>query len=312
MFDGGLPVDAAPPPDTGPPDAGADGGPVSDAEVDAGSGDAGTTPECGTQRPDLTGTGGSEGLAIGRDGTIYYSVRSGVARIRPGVAAEPSWATIQTGATIWGMVLSADNARLYVGSPTTRDIHAIDTTTGVVTPLTENVGAPNGLTLGPDGAVYASDFGGNRVIRVATDTGAVSVVTTSAIASANGVAFNDSGELLVGSYADGYIAALTLDADHRETSRRMVASDLGAVDGLAVATDGTLLATDQSAGPSRPRLIAVDGAGIATLLRAGLTSPANVEFGTGPLNCTDIYVATGAGVVRYEAGTWRQRAVPWH
>ncbi|MCC6878130.1 MAG: hypothetical protein IT378_27705 [Sandaracinaceae bacterium] len=236
-------------------------------------------------------------------------MRGGVARIRPGVAAEPSWATIQAGATIWGMVLSADNGTLYVGSQTTGDVHAIDTTTAAVRTLAPDLGAPNGLTLGPDGALYVSDFGGGRVLRVTTDTGDVSAVTTSSIPGANGVAFNDAGELFVASFGGGFVAVLTLSADHREVGRRMIGSGLGSLDGLAVASDGTLLATAQ--GTAR-RLMAIDATGNATTLLGGLSAPANVELGRGALRCTDIYIATGGGVVRYETGSYTQRAVPWH
>ena len=71
---------------------------------------------------------------------------------------------------------------------------------------------------------------------------------------------------------------------------------------------GRIYVTSQSAG-ALLRFDA-DGSNRTTLLM-GLSSPANIEFGVGPLNCNDVYVATGRGVVRHEGDT-PGAMVPWH
>src|SRR5262245_29634934 len=71
VLDSGLPVDAS------------------------GGSDSGTAMvACGTERPNIAGINGSEGLVIGADGAIYFSQARAVGRLRPGAASQPEkgWA----------------------------------------------------------------------------------------------------------------------------------------------------------------------------------------------------------------------------
>lgn len=271
--------------------------------------DAGMTTSCGGARPDVSGITGTEGLVIARDGTLYYSQGGAVGRVTPDGTQDDTFVVLPRGSsTVWGLVLDAANAHLYVGSPGNATIYDIDLTAPMPAPvaLVTSAGQPNGLTLGPDGALYYSDFGGGRVMRVELPAGGTPTMVAS-VPSANGVAFDDLGRLLVCNYSAGSLLRLTL-AGGVESARETVASRLGSPDGVALDADGTIYVTDNGGG----RLLQLAPDGTATPLMSGIRSAASLEFGTGPLDCEDVYVASGRAMVRYEMGAVRGRAVPWH
>lgn len=294
-------------------DAGAsDGGGTIDAATDdAGASDAGGGTDagpsaCGTAQPTLP-TAGTEGLVIARDGTIYYSVDGGVARIRPDGTNEPSWLPIPGASTIWGLALDASNTHLFVGDPGAGVLHAvsgIDSAPRITALAT--ISQPNGVTVGPDGAVYVSDFASGDVLRVDPAGGPVVTVTATPISGADGVAFTDDGHLLVTSYAAGTVLSLALDATHHETGRTTVARNVPSADGVAIDTAGTIYV----GGGSRVYRIGAGGTPDMTL-QMGHPGTANLEWGAGPLDCHDLYVATGSGLTRISLAVG-QRAVPWH
>jgi len=263
---------------------------------------------CGTARPDLSAPGGSEGIVIGPDGTIYYSQRSAVGRIRPGAAPENNWVAI-AGSTVWGLALDTVRNRLYAASPTTRALYVVDLAAGAPTSrvFVASAGSPNGLTLGPDGALWYTDFSGGHVYRVDA-AGARTQVTATTIASANGLRFGADGGLYVLSYATGIVHRLTITAG-RESVRSTFGRVTGSPDGLMFDARGRLYVTDNGGG-ALLRLEA-DGTG-PTRLRTGLSAAANLEFGTGALRCDDLYIATGNGLVRYEMADAPGPDLPWH
>ncbi|MFO0649584.1 MAG: hypothetical protein U0326_25345 [Polyangiales bacterium] len=279
----------------------------SDARTDAPPADA-PSVRCGSGRPALSGTSGTEGLVIAADGTIYYSQASAIGRITPEGTRNGAWVRVTGATTMWGLALDAARNRLYAGSPVTRSIHMVDLSADppTATVLLSGAGQPNGLTMGPDGYLYYSDFGGGHVWRVGPD-GMRTQVTTTTISQANGVAFYN-GDLYVDSYARGTLYRLTVQ-DGMETARASVITGLGNLDGLAFDATGAAYVTDQRAG--RLVRIAPDGSTSEDLL-TGLSAPANIEFGVGALSCSDIYVATGSGVVRFEMGSANGLDVPWH
>jgi sugar lactone lactonase YvrE len=284
-------------------DGGSDAGMVDDVGIDGGG------TGCGTAAPDLSATGSTEGLSIGRDGTIYYSVSGGVARITPDGTLEANWLRITGAGTVWGMVLDETNTHLYVGSPSLGEVVTVSGLDG--TPTYETliaIEAPNGLTFGPDGFLYVSDFAGNDVRRVDVTAGTDESILASPIASANGLAFTDAGTLLVDSYSGARVFELTLDATFHETGRTTAANGVGAPDGIAVDENGVLYVGDNN---GRVLRMAADGT-VDTVLVTGLSRVANLEWGAGPLDCHHLYVASGAGVSRIEDLTVGQRDVPWH
>jgi sugar lactone lactonase YvrE len=154
-------------------------------------------------------------------------------------------------------------------------------------------GSPNGLTRGPDGAIYYSDFDGGHVFRT-DDMGQKTQVSTMPLGAANGVLFDADGTLLVLDYNAGVIWRLTLGADHRETGRQragMVAN--AALDGIARDDAGRFYLTDNDAGTLH-RTDATFGA--QEPLLTGLSSPASIAFGKGALACHDVYVAASGAL----------------
>lgn len=295
-----------PPVDVSGSDAATDGD--NDAAADVRPADVPPAVRCGSERPALASTVGAEGVVIAADGTIYYSQSSAIGRITPDGTRTGAWVRVAGATTIWGLALDVPRRRLYAGSPITHSIHMVDLSASPPTAsvLVASAGQPNGLTMGPDGYLYYSDFGGNHVWRVDAD-GMRTQVTTAAITQANGVAFYN-GDLYVDSYARGTLYRLTVQ-DGMETARASVATGLGSLDGLAFDAAGAIYVTDQRAG--RLVRIAADGSTSGDIL-TGLSAPANIEFGVGALSCSDIYIATGSGLVRYEMGTANGLDVPWH
>lgn len=305
--DAGLPLDAGNPIDGGAIDGGpSDGG----MPIDSGGGTDSATPGCGGARPSISMIRRTEGLVIGRDGTIYYSQSGGVGRLRPGGSMEKTWVTISGARTVWGLALDAANTYLYVGSPATGSIHRVDIAAGTSTEFLASAGSPNGLTIGPDGALYYSDFEGDRVYRVATGgaTGTRAEVTASPIAAANGVAFLADGTLLVASYSTGTIHRLTLSGGV-ETGRAPFVTGPTGADGLAVDAAGRVYVASQSGGAVHR--YEADGTGM-TMIRSGISGVANIEFGAGALDCEDLYMTAADEMQRYEMGTTPGAAVPWH
>jgi len=303
-------------------DAGTDAGIVVDAPaVDAPAvdvpaadvpvtGDSGTPARCGAERPDISAVRGTEGLVIAADGTIYFSQSRGVGRVRPGMPPESRWASLPAAAsTVWGIALDVANQRLLVGSPATSTIYAVDLTADAPmgTVYLSGAGSPNGLTMGPDGALYYSSFSvPGHVYRVVD--GMRSQVTTMTINQPNGVAFHRDGSLYVDSYGGRSLIKLTLTGN-METARETVATNLGNPDGLAFDAMDRIYIADNSGG----RLIRLDADGSnPVVLQRGISAAANIEFGVGALPCTDIYVASGGTLVRYEMGDTAGASVPWH
>lgn len=293
-LDAALPVDAATSVDAATP-------------VDAFAGVDGGGSACGTARPALDATSGTEGLVIARDGTIYYSVRGGVARLAPDGTLDEAWLRVATGATIWGLALDASQTHLFIAHASGGEVRVATGLSGTPTSTRLAVVAqPNGVTVGPDGFVYVSDFAGDAVLAIDPTTGASTTVTTSDIAGADGVAFTDDGHLLVTSYSNGNVVSLALDAARHETSRTIVATSVPSADGVAVDENGVLYV----GGGSRVYRIGTSGTPDTTL-QMGQPGTANLEWGAGALDCHDLYVATGGGLTRIALDVG-QRAVPWH
>ena len=315
---GQPPADAGPGTDSGSGDAGTpidggapamdggsttDGGPMLDAGPMA---DGGSASSCGTARPDVSGITGTEGLVIARDGTIYYSQRGAVGRLRPGGTPENAFVSAGGAAsTVWGLALDAANETLFVGVPG-MGVMRVDLTaaTPSATMLVTG-GSPNGLTMGPDGFLYYSDFSAGRVYRVEPVSGGRTEVTASRIMQANGLIFEPAGTLLVASYGTGVLYRLTLTANV-ESAREMVAMGLGSTDGVTLAADGSILVTNQA----DSAVIRITG---TTQAFVGPSIPglANLEHGTGALRCDDLYV-TSSGAMRRIEGVGNGAALLWH
>jgi hypothetical protein len=303
--------------------AGSAGGAGASGGAGGGAGAAGSNPDggaagaagahggvaCGTAQADLSTVTGSEGLVIDADGTVYFSQASAVGRLPAGAGAklDKAWAKLTGAATVWGLAIDRANKVLYAGSPATSTVYKVtlgDTPT--VTNLVTMAGQPNGLTMGPDGALYYTDFTGmGNVYRVTAD-GTRTKVTTTTLAMPNGLAFGADGALYVDLFQAGSITKLTLAAGLETARVDFVAKNMvNADDGLAFDAAGNAY-VGFAGGLSR---VSADGKTITNLAKGGAT--ANVEFGAGALDCKDIYYVTGGKIARFTNDT-AGAAVPWH
>ena len=277
---------------------GEDGGdPIDAADPDGGS------SACGTEVAPVAMITGTEGIAIAADGTIYYSQTGGVGRWVPGTnTPEDDWVELAGTSTVWGMAIDDATGMLYVATPGSGgDIWEIDTTaaTPAGTELFPSAGSPNGLTLGPDGAIYYGHFAASgQVYRVDTE-GNRTTVTTEPIVQPNGLLFDDDGTLLVANYDTGEIVRLTLDGTHTETARDVIDANSGSPDGLARDVMGRYYVTDNGG----DEVLRYDSAfANPQSLLPDVSAAANMGFGRGALACTDLYVTSSGQMRRIDAG----------
>lgn len=91
-------------------------------------------------------------------------------------------------------------------------------------------------------------------------------------------------------------------------SHTALATGLSTADGLAIDAMGRFWV-----GLNSGSLVRLNGDGTnRTMISRPGGATANVEFGAGALRCTDVYVATGGGVTRYEMNDVPGQMVPWH
>lgn len=272
-----------------------------DSPIDGEPSPDGPTTSCGSGVAPAGEITGTEGAAIAADGTVYYSQTGGVGRWVPDEAApSDDWVSLAGTSTVWGMAI-AEEGHLYVATPpsgaTAGIIWEIDTTAASPngTILFPSAGSPNGLTLGPDDAVYYGDFAGGDVYRVDGDGNRTAVSDPNTPFDApNGVLFDADGTLLVAEYFAGEIWRVTLDANHAETARELLTDDAGRPDGIARDDEGRYYVTDNGGG----RVLRYDASfGNQEILEQNVSAAANMAFGRGALRCTDLYV-TSSGAMR--------------
>jgi sugar lactone lactonase YvrE len=301
------PSDASPQPRDGsasdPTDARVDQAPA-DATIARSDGSASgdSLPAgCGASRPDISRIVNTDGLAIGPDGTIYFTQASAttgwIGRLRPGDALPDStWLDVPGGTLLFGLAVDARGERLYVVSSSGHAINFVDL--GGIDPpslqvLVTGLLQPNEAVVGPDGAVYFTDKGDARIHRVSPD-GITSIVTPGAIpGSPAGLAFGNQGELYVGVSPDGPIYQLNL-LDGVEVNRVRFGDLVAWGNGLVVDRAGRLYVSTYSLlGQGRVWRVPASGLGATAVLSgAGFGSMA---FGRGALDCLDLYVAVPFG-----------------
>jgi sugar lactone lactonase YvrE len=255
--------------------------------------------------PGLETVGDSEGLAIDADGTVYFSQPSAVGRLTPAGTLDKEWAKLPGATKTWGIAIDRPHKVLYIGSPATSTVYRVTLDeTPVVTSLVTTAGAPNGLTMGPDGALYYSDYEPAGDIWRVTADGARTKVSSSTLPRPNGVAFGPDGALYIDLYEVGAVTRLTL-ADGRETARaNFIPSGLEKADGIAFDAAGNVyIGWGEGVSRATP-----DG---KTLTRLAKGTTANVEFGAGAIPASHLYAVTEKKIVLIEndlAGA----AVRWH
>ncbi|HEY0715028.1 MAG TPA: hypothetical protein VGF45_20270 [Polyangia bacterium] len=257
---------------------------------------------CGSSVLDISGIGPSDGLAMGDDGTLYYTSDDGVdgwiGRLAGGTLT-PKWLRVPNrGRVTTGLALDHARQRLYLADLTNSSILAYDLTAAspsAATVVTDAAGI-NDLALDATGTIYYSSQSTKHVHRV---VGNKSVVVTNAIvANVNeqapaGLAFASDGQLLVGLRRGGAIVRLRLTGG-MEQSRGTYGFFTGWANGLSFDTSGRLyVATYYSTMPGM--VLRISANGMEGVQVASGATYASMAFGRGPVDCHDLYVASPTG-----------------
>ncbi len=261
-------------------------------------------PGCGSERPDISGIQNANGLAVGMDGTIYFTQAAApvgwVGRLRPGMPVEPRWVSVPNGAQLWGLAVDSMRQRLYVSSASGHIIHqiALGGATATLAPFTRDVDLPNKLAVGPGGVVYFADSD-TKIYRVlpAGDLYEASGQGFGANASA-GVAFTKAGELLVGTLSNGPLFKLTLEGGVERGARTMLGSFRGWTEAIALDENGRIYLSTHGATGAESRVIRLEADGSAPMPLLDGPAFRGLAFGRGALDCRDLYVASQSGPLR--------------
>jgi streptogramin lyase len=281
-------------------------------------------PGCGKLRPSLAAISATQDLLIAPDGTLYFTQSDGsgrattLGRYRPPYT-RPELRWVDLGGDAAGLTFDPKRQLLYVGSRARKKLLTVTLgpsgappgtpggaslgNSSIVRELVDVEATIQGLTLGPDGAVYYTDRGSGHIHRV-TKNGAKTRVTKVPVADPSGLAFGPEGDLYVLTADTAKITRLKITGG-REKRRTPFTEILGGREARGIAFDakGRLYVT---AGALFE--ITGDGKSVRSL---GSSNGGPNDFGAGPLGCTDLYTAGVKGVSRFLHDT-AGLAVPWH
>lgn len=233
---------------------------------------------------------GLGGLALKRDGgVVVITADLGEVVLAPDVP------------TAYGTRYLADG-RLLVALPQDGKVIAIDGQ-GAITDFVTQVQGANGLYPDLEGNVWITEFGGDRVIRVAPDLTKTTIVMGNDAGAANGVVYDPNrGLLFYTNYQAGEIRRVPIDDQGDAGAPELVIALQGtAPDGLAMDACGYLYVVDQ--GNNDLYRVLLDDAGVATNMPDSpmATFPSNVanaQFGVGAgFDPHTLYVAGNPGDV---------------
>ncbi len=262
---------------------------------------------CGSGRPDLSGINRVDGLALGPDGTLYFTTSDGmdgwIGRLEPGHGPDTRWLRITGAPILTGLAFDDARNRLYAASVSGSAILAFQLSgTGAAgSVLIGNVEEINDLTLDSAGEVYFSRQSDRHIYRVGLQ-GVAMRVTRDPLGgpapqqSPAGLAFGPDGSLFVGLKNGGRIHRIAL-ASGNEASRTTFGAFEGWANGLAFDSRGRLYVGvyDGSADTQVIRL-EPDGTNPTEVVSGGRF--ASLAFGRGTLDCHDLYIADPGGPLR--------------
>lgn len=232
---------------------------------------------------------GLGGLALKRGGQVVV------------VAADKSETVLAMDVpTAYGTRFMADG-RLLVALPQAGKVIAIDGG-GMSSDFLSGVQGPNGVYPDLAGNVWVTEFGGDRVIRVAPDLSETTIAMGIDAAAANGVVYDPArGLLFYTRYQAGEIRRVAIDERGAAGPSEVVAGIGGArLDGLVMDACGYLYVVDQGGGELFRVLL--DEAGEASEAPVSMavfpSNVANAQFGAGPgFDPHTLYVAGNPGDV---------------
>jgi streptogramin lyase len=292
----------------------------------AGSGQRGSTDATGA----AASFDGPAGVAVGADGTVYvtdffgHKIRkitaAGVVTTLAGSGQTGSTDGTGTAASFanpYGVAVGADGT-VYVAEYQANKIRKI-TAAGVVTTLAgtlfgasiDGVGVnasfarPAGVAVGPDGALYVTDQGSNKIRKITVSGGVATVSTlagsggyysmdgpgtTASFATPTGVAVGVDGAVYVADNSSNKIRKITMSGGVATVSTLAGSGQYGSTDGpgasasfntpegVAVGADGAVYVADYSS--NKIRKITVSG-GVATVSTLAGSGQSGSTDGTG-------------------------------
>ena len=231
---------------------------------------------------------GKGGLALKRDGDIVV------------VRADKSETTVAMNIPqAYGSRYLADG-RLLVALPGDGVVIAVDAQ-GASTDFLGGLGGPNGIYPDIAGAVWITEFGGSRLLRIDADQTETTMVTGGLASSANGVVYDPLRALVFyTNYQGGQVRRVAIDAMGMPGEPELVTMIDGAPDGLALDACGNLYIVDQ--GNSRVFRALLDELGEASEPASELaefpSNVANAQFGVGEgFDAQTLYLAGNPGDV---------------
>ena len=161
---------------------------------------------------------------------------------------------------------------------------------------------PNGIYPDLEGSVWVTEFGGDRLLRVAADLTQTTIVSGPAAVSANGVVYDPlRGLVFYTNYQSGQIRRVVIGGDGTPGSPALVTTIADAApDGLTLDACGNLYVVDQ--GNSTLYRVWLDALGQATDAAAELanfpSNVANAQFGVGEgFDTNTLYLSGNPGDV---------------
>lgn len=251
-----------------------------------------------------------EGIAATADGTLYVgSIATGqIVRVTPCETEVETFVDVGTTTrAVVGMIVDDAAGLLWVcdsdatfAAPPVIQAYDLESAELVASHDFGAIGFCNDLALGADGAIYATDSAGARVVRVAAadrlfDTPVETWSADQEFAvgpgefGVNGIALADDSTLYVGNYAQGELYRIPIEADGQAGAVTLldVGEGLAAPDGLKARTPEQLLAIEGAA--AAVTVLDVEGDAITrTVVADGLDTPT-----TAAIVGTDAWVALG-------------------
>lgn len=278
---------------------------------------------CDGDRPVVVDGGavpGATAVIIDHDGTIYYTQPFAIGRWRHGMAEEDRWVTFDNGTMLSALTIRSQSHQLFVASPSDHAIYAIDlnANTPMHTVFVHDAGLPNGLTVSSCGDLFFTDLSLGNIFWVDPSGHATQVNTMGSVAQPAGIAFGPDNALYVASVGEGSVKRFVLNGNIEESRSTVLSSTsmtsnadagVGAPHGIAFDVLGRMYLTD----PTRRALLRFNADGShGSSVMGNLPQGSSMDFGAGPLNCADLYIANSGPLQRYQGANLPGANVPWH
>jgi sugar lactone lactonase YvrE len=205
-----------------------------------------------------------ESITSTEDGTIYAGgiATGNVYRAAPGATEAEVWVTKEAGGfqMVLGVLADEQNGVLWAcsalfGDPNAppTELKAIDLASGEVTMSMKfpgDTGTCNDIEVGPDGAAYATDTPGGRILKWTPGSDALELWAHDARFEngLDGIAFGPDGRLYVNNVSQGTLFAVALNDDGTAGAVTQIetSAPLAGPDGMRTAADGVWIAENQS------------------------------------------------------------------